>query len=386
MTATYRGLKVLDFSWAAAGPVVTTFLAFLGADVVKVENSARPDLMRVSDRQYGYRATTGINESPLFNELASGKRSIELDLTEAADLALAVELASVADVVVENMRPGKSEKLGLSYPALVAQNPALIMCSVSATGRSRRPGPPGYASIFWAEGGGAWLTGWPHRPPGLVRGPVDLHAAAFACLGILSLLRRRARTGEGGYIDCSAVEAVAAAIGVHLVEAQLGLGEAERRGNAGTSYPVNDVYPCAGEDQWIAITLTDQAQVRVFVEVMAREFGATLTAAEVDAGEDGWKRIAAVTEAHGGERLETSLQEAGLAASRSMSLRDALTDPRLTERGALQEIVHPAIGPQVIAGLPWNLDGHSYPVGGPAPDLGADRDSVLRDWLARTSP
>lgn len=386
MAAPYRGLRVLDFTWAAAGPVVTTFLAFLGADVVKVENAARPDLMRVSDRQYGYRATTGINESPLFNELAAGKRSIELDLTEPADLALAVDLAGVADVVVENMRPGKAEKLGLSYRDLVTVNPAVIMCSVSATGRSASSGPPGYASIFWAEGGGAWLTGWPHRPPGLVRGPVDLHAAAFACLGVLSLLRRRARTGEGGYIDCSAVEAVAAATGVHLVAAQLGLGEAERCGNGGSSSAVNDVFPCAGEDQWIAITLTDQAQVASFCQIMERDFGARLTAAEVNGGADGWADIAAVTRALDAERLEAVLQDAGLAASRSMSLGQALTDPRLTERGALQEIVHPAIGPQVIAGLPWNLDAHPYPVGGPAPDLGADREAVLRDWLARTVP
>jgi len=386
MAAPYHGLKVLDFTWAAAGPVVTTFLAFLGADVVKVENAARPDLMRISDRQYGYRATTGINESPLFNELAAGKRSIELDLTEPADLALAVELASVADVVVENMRPGKSEKLGLSYSDLVTVNPTLIMCSVSATGRTNSPGPPGYASIFWAEGGGAWLTGWPHRPPGLVRGPVDLHAAAFACLGVLSLLRRRARTGEGGYIDCSAVEAVAAAAGVHLVEAQLGLGEAGRRGNEGSSCAVNDVFPCAGEDQWIAITLTDHTQVLSFVQIMKRDFGAGLTAAELNGGADGWEKIAAVTRDLDGCRLEAVLQHAGLAASRSMSLSQALTDPRLVERGALQEIVHPAIGRQVIAGLPWNLDQEPYPVRGPAPDLGADRDAVLRDWLAGTAP
>jgi crotonobetainyl-CoA:carnitine CoA-transferase CaiB-like acyl-CoA transferase len=80
------------------------------------------------------------------------------------------------------------------------------------------------------------------------------------------------------------------------------------------------------------------------------------------------------------------LQEAGLAASRSLSLSQALTDPRLLDRGALREIVHPAIGPQMIAGLPWNLDGKPYPARGPAPDLGADRDAVLRDWLAGTPP
>ena len=215
------GLKVLDFTWAAAGPVATTYLSFLGADVVKVEHGSRPDLMRVSDRQYGYGAVRSYNESPLFNELASGKRSIDLDLRQPGDLQTAVDLAAVADVVLENMRPGKFEKLGLSYQRLSELNPRLIMCSVSATGRSSAAGPPGYAPVFWAEGGGAWLTGWPERPPGLVRGPVDLHAAAFACLGILSLLRRREITGAGGYLDTSAVEAVAAVVGAQLIEAQV---------------------------------------------------------------------------------------------------------------------------------------------------------------------
>src|SRR5690606_32248242 len=101
------------------------------------------------------------------------------------------DLALEADVLVENMRPGKIEKFGFSYDALAAENPKLVMCSVSATGRSSVIGPPGYAPIFWAEGGGAWMTGWPDANPGLVRGPVDLHAAAFGCLGVLSLLRQR---------------------------------------------------------------------------------------------------------------------------------------------------------------------------------------------------
>ena len=91
------GLKVLDPTWAAAGPVVTTFLAFMGADVVKVEHSSRPDLMRVTDKQYGYGDDRGINESLQFNELAADKRSIELDLTQSTDLAAAVQLAGVAD-------------------------------------------------------------------------------------------------------------------------------------------------------------------------------------------------------------------------------------------------------------------------------------------------
>jgi crotonobetainyl-CoA:carnitine CoA-transferase CaiB-like acyl-CoA transferase len=379
----YAGLKVLDLTWAAAGPVATTFLAFLGADVVKVEQSSRPDLMRVSDRQYGYGAVANVNESPLFNELASGKRSIELNLADPDDFRTAMELATVADVLVENMRPGKIEKLGLSYERLREVNPGLVMCSVSATGRSSVAGPPGYAPIFWAEGGGAWLTGWPDRPPGLVRGPVDLHAAAFACLGIVSLLRRREQTGLGGYLDCSAVEAVTATLGAQLIEAQVDLPEPSRRGNEWPGTVVNDVFPCLGEDKWLALTLRDDADVARFVETMRREFGVRVSPAEIVEMGESWKNIARVTQGLAVEDLERVLVADGVAAAQSTSLRTAMTDPRLTDRLALQSIFHDKLGEQVIVALPWFVDDAPYPVRGPAPVLGADMADVLADWLGR---
>lgn len=379
----YTGLKVLDFTWAAAGPVATTFLAFLGADVVKVEHHSRPDLMRVSDRQYGYGAIKSINESPLFNELNADKRSIELDLAEPADLQTAIELARAADVLIENMRPGKIEKLGLSYARLSELNPGLVMCSVSATGRSSVAGPPGYAPVFWAEGGGAWLTGWPDRPPGLVRGPVDLHAAAFACLGILSLLALRKLTGRGGYLDVSAVEAVTATLGAQLIQAQAGQGEPERCGNTEPGTVVNDVFPCLGDDQWLAVTLHDHDELLRFIGVLRSEFGIELTPAEMTDSTDGWKNVARATENLAAEDLEHCLVAEGVAAARSASLRAAMSDRRLLDRQALQTIHHDVIGDQVIVALPWFRNGVPYRVGHPAPALGADGADVLRDWLGR---
>lgn len=379
----YEGLKVLDFTWAAAGPVATTFLAFLGADVVKVEQSSRPDLMRISDRQYGYGAIKSINESPLFNELNADKRSIELDLTRPDERQTAIALASVADVVIENMRPGKIEKLGLSYAGLSERNPGLVMCSVSATGRSAVAGPPGYAPIFWAEGGGAWLTGWPDRPPGLVRGPVDLHAAAFACVGILSLLARRKYTGRGGYLDVSAVEAVTAMLGAQLMEAQVVPDKQARCGNLAPGTLVNDVFPCLGEDRWLALTLRDHSDVRRFSEVLRDEFAVELPPAEITDGADGWKNVARVTQNLAPEDLERCLVANGIAAAQSASLRAAMSDARLVERQALQTIHHDVIGEQVIIGLPWFRNGEPYRVRGPAPVLGADGPAVLREWLGR---
>jgi benzylsuccinate CoA-transferase BbsF subunit len=378
----YLGLKVLDFTWAAAGPVVTTYLAFLGADVVKVEHAARPDLMRVSDKQYGYGNDRGINDSPLFNELAADKRSIELDLNNSRDLGVAMELALSADIVVENMRPGKIEKFGLSYDRLAESNPGLIMCSVSATGRSAVAGPPGYAPIFWAEGGGAWMTGWPDANPGLVRGPVDLHAAAFACLGVLALLRRRAKTGKGGYLDCSAIEAVASTVGVHMLEAQCDLPEPVRGGNACSGVLVNDVFPCAGDDQWIALTLNNEAEAASAATVLRSAFQVKITVEDI-CGAEGWNALSAVTRQFDGTLLTERLSAAGLACTSSMSMLRALEDLGLFERKALQTVDHDTIGKQVVIGLPWMVDGQPYEIHGCAPKLGADRDAVIKQWLGR---
>jgi crotonobetainyl-CoA:carnitine CoA-transferase CaiB-like acyl-CoA transferase len=376
------GLKVLDLTWAAAGPVVTTYLTFLGADVVKVEHSARPDLMRVSDKQYGYGNDRGINDSPLFNELAADKRSIELDLNDPEDLALATELALKADILVENMRPGKIEKFGLSYERLSKLNPGLIMCSVSATGRSSVEGPPGYAPIFWAEGGGAWMTGWPDRNPGLVRGPIDLHTAAFACVGVLSLLRQRTLTGRGGYLDCSAIEAVASTVGVHLMEAQCLGGEPVRSGNEQADLLINDVFPTSGVDQWVALSVHDEREAAVLVAILNEEFGSEIGLADI-LGEDAWTRLAAVTSSLDGARLQARLLDAGVACAVSTSMLKAMSDEGLVARGALQPIEHDTIGTQVIIGLPWQVNGVAYPISRPAPKLGADKSKVVSEWLGR---
>jgi benzylsuccinate CoA-transferase BbsF subunit len=384
-TGLLTGLKVLDLTWAAAGPVVTTFLAFMGADVVKVEHSSRPDLMRVSDKLYGYGDDRGVNESPQFNELAAGKRSIELDLTQSTDLAVAAQLAGVADVFVENMRPGKIEKLGMSYAELSAKNPGLIMCSVSGEGRSSMEGGrPGYAPIFWAEGGGAWLTGWPERPPGLVRGPIDLHAAAFATLGVLALLRRRRQTGKGGYVDCSAIEAVSSTLGVHLMEAQMGASEPIRQGNRAPGILLNDVFPCRGDDQWAAITLHDAADLRKLVDVMARSFGRSVSP-NILAGEGAWTHLAEQTREIDVVDLVERLCAAGIRAARSTSMLQAMRDESLRTRGVLQEIFHDTIGRQVIIGLPWLINDAAYRIRGPAPVLGAHNKAVLGEWLKKNS-
>ena len=380
------GVRVLDFTWAAAGPVATSIMAYLGADVVKVEHRSRPDLMRVAARQYGFGGNIDIDASPGFNEMAAGKRSIELDLRDPADLEIALRLAGEADIVMENMRPGKFESLGLSYAAISERNPGVVMCSQSALGRVGKAGVPGYAPIFWSEGGGAWLTGWQDKTPGVIRGPIDNHAAAYALVGILALLRKRQLTGAGGFIDCSATESVTALIGAELLEAQITGSDPGRRGNAWPGYVFNDVLPCRGEDQWIAVSVRNERDWRALrdeLEIDQTTVDAVLD--EAGGGERGrerlWQLLAERTAQRDAAALEKSLCERGVPAARSLSLVAARKDPRIANRGTWQTINHPLIGEQAIIGIPWTVSGRTFDMDSPAPLMGQHKDEIMNEWL-----
>ncbi|PON17433.1 hypothetical protein C2W62_13200 [Candidatus Entotheonella serta] len=120
-----QGIRVLDFSWAAAGPYATELLGFMGAEVIKVESQHRPDLAR----RGLYQGTPSLDASSEFNDLNLNKRSIRLNLRRAEAIELVKRLVVHCDVVVENFRPGVMHRLGLGYDTLQAIQPALIMAS-----------------------------------------------------------------------------------------------------------------------------------------------------------------------------------------------------------------------------------------------------------------
>ncbi len=157
-----EGIRVLDFTWAAAGPYATLLLAFLGAEVIKVETTRRTDPARrgfLDD--YG-----GLNRSPNFNELNLNKRSLQLDLTRTEGRDVVGRLLRVVDVIVDNFRPGVMDRFGLDAATLLTEHPALIVASSSANGST---GPDalaaGYASVFGASGGLSEQTGYADGPP-----------------------------------------------------------------------------------------------------------------------------------------------------------------------------------------------------------------------------
>jgi benzylsuccinate CoA-transferase BbsF subunit len=377
-----NGLRVLDFTWAAAGPTITSFLVNLGADVVKVETGSRPDVLRIANRSFGWIDDPSPERSGAFNEMAAGKRSITLDLRTARSRDIARSLAAEADVIVENMRPGKIEQLGLSYEALSAENPRLLMCSLSGSGHQDGAPLPGYAPIFWAEGGAAWFCGWPDEVPNYMRSPIDLHAGAFAFLGVMAALYERSQTGRGSYVDCSAIEAIAWC----LLAAALGMEGPGRAGNDRPPFAPHDVFPCEGDDEWISIAVIDDAEwVRL---CDALELPSLSTDPRFARQSDRWanrnalwSEIAAATGRWDGEALAQRLIDADVPAARMARLVDLFGDADLRSEGVWTTTHHPVIGLQDLVGLPFVIDDSPRHSGRPAPLLGADTNAVLDEWL-----
>lgn len=387
-----QGIRILDFTWAGAGPFATERLCRLGADVVKVEASSRPDLLRVANIAYNW-GPGGIESNACFNDMNAGKRSISLDLKTEAGRDLALRLAREADVVCDNMRPGKMEALGLGYEHLHAVNPRVICCSVSATGRvqmadgSEQPDVPGYAPVFWAEGGGASVTGFPGGEPAYFRAPVDMNAATYLAVGILAALIARDRTGLGSRVDCSAVETVTASIGDELLASSLGLPAGGLRGNDRAPYAPSDSFPCAGgSDRWIAISIEDDAQWQALCRVLSlhaliHDSRFRSRPARWNASAELYELIAGATRAHDGAALEQELQAEGVPAAFCAPLELLLEDHDLLLRGFWKAIHHPVIGDQRVGGLAFNLTppiAHSDR-GGPL--LGEHTAEVLHEWL-----
>src|SRR5439155_8367374 len=219
-------LRVLDATQVMAGPFCAMLLADLGADVVKIEPPAG-DSTRTMPGASGH-------DSPSFNAVNRGKRSVVLDLKNVAGRAALKRLAQSADVFVENYRPGVVAALGLDFATLHASNPRLIYASISGYGQT---GPDahkgGFDLVAQGVSGIMSITGEPGRPPVKAGVPItDLGAGLFALAGILAALEHRHRTGAGQHIDTSLVEAGVALSVWEATEYFAGLGIPAAMGSA----------------------------------------------------------------------------------------------------------------------------------------------------------
>ena len=249
-----EGVRVLDLSMFFAGPVCAQIAADAGADVIKVESIQRIDGWRGS-------ATGGSGElpswesSPYFNWVNRNKRDVTLNLTDPRGVDIVKTMARDADILIENYTPRVMAKFGLSWETLHAINPRLVMISLSGFGADS-PWRDYVAFGMSTEqmGGFTHLTGYPDGDP-LFTGTTggDLFAGVMGANALFAALQHRDRTGEGQHIDCGQVESCSLYVGDAMTAWSLAGVDPGRVGNGHHHYPLQGVYPCAG-NRWIAIT------------------------------------------------------------------------------------------------------------------------------------
>ena len=363
------GVRVLDFTTMVSGPYCTRLLADVGATVIKLENPTGDPLRGAVPH--------GASGSRYFAAFNAGKQSVVVDLKQPDGVALARDLATRCDVVVENFRPGVMDKLGLGYDALATANPALVYCSISGFGQT---GPmkdwPAYAPIAHA------LSGFDHvfanaqenagAPPIAAIQIADVLTGAFAFGAVQSALIARFRTGRGDYVDATLLEAAMALVTGDLQMPQIA-----------ANTPITTFKAVRARDGYVMpVILTDKAfaaladivdptlhdDPRFSARERAKHFP------ELRAAIERW------TSRHDARHCQETLMAAGVPCARYATLDDVLDEPQLHALGAFATL-EDLSGPFVVNNAPFRFRGADTAIRNGAPALGEHTNGVLTELL-----
>lgn len=379
MTLPLKGVRIADFTVHNAGPFCTQLLSQLGAEVIKIESAMRPDAFRKPHPVYGRLGPA------TFDQVASNKLSVRINLKKSEGVALAKRLVAVADVAAESFRPGVMERLGLGFEALRAVRQDLVMLSVSSSGQT---GPDshfaGYAPLFGAWGGLGELSGYEDGPPVEMRHVMDHTVGMNAAVAVLAALHRRRTTGQGGHVDVAAREVAASLVGDALLLAAAG-GQPRRAGNDHARMAPHGVYPALGDDRWIAIAVDGDAQWQALCSVagitpdarFAQEADRHLHRRELDALISVWTATLPADEA------AQRLQAVGVAAHASWTTPEIAADSHLRARRSIVEVAEPDGKLRAAVGVPMRLSkGDGIGISRGTPALGEHEDYVYGELLA----
>jgi len=381
------GIRVLDFTWAWAGPFCTLQLAHLGAEVIRVESEKRSCVTRglppFADD------VAGPNRAGYYNQYNQGKRSITMDLTKPEAIEVALEMARHCDVVTDNFAAGVMDRLGLGYEKIRAKRPDIVMLSMSGYGQT---GPlKGYVSYgppAAATAGLFSLSGYEgHGPSEIGISYADPNAGIFGAVAVMMALLHRKRTGQGQFIDQSQLETALALLPEGLLDFAMNGTQPKRIGNRHLTMAPHNCYKAAGDDEkWVSIAVGTESEWRALCEVIGQPALAGdahfNNAAARKRNEDSLDHIITQwTRSRDRWDVTRELQRAGVAAFPAMSNKDLATDEHLRERGYLVQMEHPVVGRRIHMGIPWTMSGTPCRIRSAAPLRGADTDSVLKELL-----
>jgi benzylsuccinate CoA-transferase BbsF subunit len=332
-----QGIRIADFTVHAAGPFCTHMLSQLGAECIKIESAQRPDIFRKPHTVYGRAGPAS------FDQVASNKLSVRLNLKKSKGVELAKRLVSVSDVAAESFRAGVMKRLGLGYDVLRTVRSDLVMISVSSSGQT---GPDshfaGYAPLFGAWGGLGYLTGYRDGPPVEMRHVMDHSVGLNAALATVAALHQARRTGKSVHIDAAAREVASSLVGEALMAVSAG-ATISRMGNEDYRRAPHGLYLTKEPDCWLSIAVESEQQWQALIHIMGKaelaldpRFSTPETRHAMrdvlDAVVSQW---CATCDA---EETAAKLQSVGVPAHVSWNTKDVVHDPHLRHRGAIVQV------------------------------------------------
>jgi len=376
-----------------AGPWIGRFMAWCGAEVIKVESRKRPDVTR----QYvpPWAPEMGIQEqlSPWFTDWNAGKRFVSLDLTKPEAVELALRLVKRCDVVVENYRAGVMEKLGLGYERMRAVKSDIILFSTAGYGDT---GP--YSSyVTWgpnieAMAGLSSLTGFPQHECTMTQYAYpDALSALHGLFAVMCALDHRRRTGAGQYVNLSQFEATSAVSGDELMEYLVNARVPEKVGNRSRYAAPHGCYRCLGEDRWCVIAVFSEEEWQALCVSMDRnewlqESRFSTVEGRLENAEALDQMIAEWTAPRDPYEVMSLLQSAGVAAGVVQNVEDQYRhDPQLAARRFFEEIEHAVKGIVLATGIPLGLTATHGRTCNAGAAVGQDNEYVFGELLGMSA-
>ena len=372
MSSPLDGIRVLDLSWIIAGPTAARIMAAMGAEVIKVGSARRPDPAIRGAAFQSY------NQSKLY---------CSLNISKPEGLELAKRLVAISEVMIENFAGGVIERLGLGYEVLTTMRPDIIMVSASGKGHS---GPDkdqvAYGSLLQYNTGWNSISGYPGGGPVSGGTWADPWAGMELAMVTVAALVHREATGQGQYVDCSMAEGLIGSIPEAVLDRQMNHRARPPMGNKDDRDAPHGVYPCKGDDQWVAIAVTTDVEWRALCRTIDRPDLATDVRFVHAKGRKQNEDIldAAITEwtssRHDYEAMHL-LQEAGVPAGPSLDATRVLDDPHLRRSGYFVGLQTSDGGLRDLPGLPWRFDCGPGPRIEAAPTLGQHNEYVFKELL-----
>jgi benzylsuccinate CoA-transferase BbsF subunit len=383
------GIKVVEFTAGMAGPWIGRFMAWCGAEVIRVESQKIPGVVRLYIPPGQPELGVQPELSPWFTDWDAGKLFVSLDLTCPEASQLAKRLVGRCDIAVENYRNGVMAKLGLGWDELLATNADLIMFSSSGFGDSGvHPEYVTWGPNLEAMSGMAKLSGFPERECTMTQYAYpDSLSALHGLFAIMCALDHRERTGEGQRISLSQFEVTVSMIGTPMMDQLAHQRQPPKLANSSLHLAPHGCYACNGDDRWCVIAVEDERAWERMCKAMRHpewvddeRFCSLATrlenGAELDALIGGW------TEDRSPHQVMEILQAVNVAAGAVQTAEDQYQlDPHLAARGFFEHIPHLKKGEVVATGIPLGLTGTPGHTSRAGAAIGQDNAHVFRDLL-----